>query len=80
MGGAPVHVDEWGGSGPPPDTGWVVQGVFCGQQPYQVLSLCLLGIGVCCLGLLRFQVETNPQRLWVGAGSLAAKEKARYEV
>jgi len=32
------------------------------------------------LGLLRFKVEANPQRLWVGAGSLAAKEKAQYEV
>ena len=58
----------------------VVQGVYCGEQPYRVLAVCLLVIGVCCLGLLRFQVETNPQRLWVGAGSLAAKEKAQYEV
>ena len=57
-----------------------MQGVYCGKQPYKVLALCLLAIGVCCLGLLRFQVETNPQRLWVGSGSLAAKEKAQYEV
>ncbi len=58
----------------------LVQGVYCGEQPYRVLAVCLLVIGVCCLGLLRFKVETNPQRLWVGAGSLAAKEKAQYEV
>lgn len=58
----------------------VLQGVYCGEQPYRVLAVCLLVIGVCCLGLLRFKVETNPQRLWVGAGSLAAKEKAQYEV
>ena len=58
----------------------LLQGVYCGEQPYKVLALCLLVIGVCCLGLLRFQVETDPQRLWVGAGSLAAKEKAQYEV
>ena len=58
----------------------VVQGVYCGEQPCRVLAVCLLVIGVCCLGLLRFKVETNPQRLWVGAGSLAAKEKAQYEV
>ncbi|KAL0026458.1 hypothetical protein WJX77_000502 [Trebouxia sp. C0004] len=54
-------------------------GVYCGEQPYRVLAVCLLVIGVLCLGLLRFKVETNPQRLWVGAGSLAAKEKAQYE-
>ncbi len=58
----------------------VVQGVQCGEQPYRVLAVCLLVVGVCCVGLLRFKVETNPQRLWVGAGSLAAKEKAQYEV
>jgi len=58
----------------------VVQGVYCGEQPYRVLAVCLLVIGMCCLGLLRFKVETNPQRLWVGAGSVAAKEKTQYEV
>ena len=57
-----------------------VQGVYCGEQPYKVLAMCLMVIAVLCLGLLRFQVETDPQRLWVGAGSLAAKEKAQYEV
>jgi Niemann-Pick C1 protein len=34
----------------------------------------------CSLGLLRFRVETDPQRLWVGQGSQAATEKAAYEV
>ena len=58
----------------------MVQGIYCGEQPYKVLAVCLLVIGMCCLGLLRFKVEANPQRLWVGAGSLAAKEKAQYEV
>lgn len=58
----------------------MVQGVFCGEQPYKVLALCALAIGLCCLGLLRFRVQTDPQHLWVGANSLAAKEKAQYEV
>ena len=58
----------------------LMQGVVCGEQPYKVLTVCVLVIGLCCLGLLRFDVETNPQRLWVGSGSLAAKEKAQYEV
>lgn len=56
------------------------QGVYCGEQPYKVIALCALAIAACCLGLLRFQVETDPQRLWVGCGSLAAREKAQYEV
>lgn len=58
----------------------MLQGVYCGEQPYKVIAMCILAIGVCCLGLLRFQVETNPQRLWVGSASLAAREKAQYEV
>jgi hypothetical protein len=35
---------------------------------------------VCALGLLRFRVETDPLRLWVGPTSQAAREKAAYEV
>lgn len=54
--------------------------MYCGKKPYKVIVTCVAVVAVCCLGLLRFQVETNPQRLWVGAGSLAAKEKAQYEV
>ena len=37
-------------------------------------------MAVFALGLLRFRVETDPQRLWVGPSSRAAKEKAAYEV
>ena len=37
-------------------------------------------MAVLVLGLLRFRVETNPQRLWVGPSSQAAQEKATYEV
>ena len=57
-----------------------MQGVYCGEHPYKVIGLCVVAMAVCCLGLLRFQVETDPQRLWVGSGSLAAREKAQYEV
>lgn len=60
--------------------GSMLQGAYCGEQPYKVIAMCILAIGVCCLGLLRFQVETDPQRLWVGSASLAAREKAQYEV
>lgn len=58
----------------------MLQGVYCGKQPYKVIAICIVAIAVCCLGLLRFQVETDPQRLWVGSASLAAREKAQYEV
>ena len=37
-------------------------------------------MAVLALGLLRFRVETDPQRLWVGPTSQAAREKAAYEV
>jgi Niemann-Pick C1 protein len=39
----------------------------------------VLLIGFCLLGLLRFQLETDPQRLWVGPTSQAARDKANYE-
>ena len=57
-----------------------LQGVYCGTHPYKVLLMCGVAIGLCCLGMLRFRVQTDPQHLWVGANSLAAKEKAQYEV
>eukprot|EP00879_Flechtneria_rotunda_P012269 GHRR01012815.1.p1 GENE.GHRR01012815.1~~GHRR01012815.1.p1 ORF type:complete len:1130 (+),score=344.72 GHRR01012815.1:967-4356(+) len=36
-------------------------------------------IGFCLLGLTRFQLETNPEHLWVGPSSRAAQDKANYE-
>lgn len=39
-----------------------------------------LAVVLCALGLLRFQIVTDPERLWVGPKSQAAKEKSDYEV
>lgn len=45
-----------------------------------MLAVAAAAVAVCALGLIRLRVETDPQRLWVGADSQAAREKADYEV
>ncbi|PRW56197.1 Niemann-Pick C1 [Chlorella sorokiniana] len=55
------------------------QGLWCARRPRLVLALSLLAVGACALGLTRFTVMTDPQELWVGPGSQAAREKADYE-
>ncbi len=45
-----------------------------------MLGVALALVLLCCAGWARFRVETDPQRLWVGPGSQAAREKAAYEV
>ena len=58
----------------------MLQGERCARHPWRVLGCALLVILLCCVGWARFRVETDPQRLWVGPGSQAAREKAAYEV
>ncbi|EIE26672.1 multidrug efflux transporter AcrB transmembrane domain-containing protein [Coccomyxa subellipsoidea C-169] len=55
------------------------QGQRCARHPWRVLGFAVLAVLICSLGMLRFRVETDPQRLWVGPTSLAATEKAAYE-
>lgn len=57
-----------------------MQGRFCARLPGLVLAVAAAAAALCALGLIRLRVETDPQRLWVGAGSQAAREKADYEV
>ena len=56
------------------------QGRFCARRPGLVLAGAAAAAALCALGLIALRVETDPQRLWVGAGSQAAREKADYEV
>ncbi|KAL5557719.1 hypothetical protein UlMin_033930 [Ulmus minor] len=56
-----------------------VYGTWVARNP--ILTLCSsLGIVlVLCLGLIRFKVETRPEKLWVGPGSKAAQEKQFFD-
>lgn len=45
-----------------------------------MLAVCALAVVLTALGLLRLRVETDPQRLWVGADSQALAEKRHFEV
>ena len=58
----------------------LLQGVHFARRPWRTVGVAALVMAVCALGLLRFRVETDPQRLWVGPTSQAAQEKAAYEV
>ncbi|KAL1827885.1 hypothetical protein ACET3Z_006297 [Daucus carota] len=54
-------------------------GVWVARNPAIVLCSSLAVVLVLCFGLLRFEVETQPEKLWVGRGSRAAEEKKYFD-
>ncbi|TYH87446.1 hypothetical protein ES332_D01G117000v1 [Gossypium tomentosum] len=54
-------------------------GLWVARHPTLVLSLSVGMVLVLCLGLVRFKVETRPEKLWVGPGSKAAEEKQFFD-
>ncbi|KAF3446900.1 hypothetical protein FNV43_RR12080 [Rhamnella rubrinervis] len=54
-------------------------GTFVARNPIIVLCSSLAIVFVLCLGLIRFKVETRPEKLWVGPGSKAAEEKQYFD-
>ncbi|WOL10757.1 Niemann-Pick C1 protein-like [Canna indica] len=54
-------------------------GVFVTKNPTLVLGLSLVVPLLLCIGLIRFKVETHPEKLWVGPGSKAAEEKLYFD-
>ncbi|GAY49262.1 hypothetical protein CUMW_117840 [Citrus unshiu] len=54
-------------------------GKWVARKPTLVLSLSMALVLLLCLGLIRFEVETRPEKLWVGPGSRAAEEKLFFD-
>ncbi|XP_068639984.1 uncharacterized protein [Aristolochia californica] len=54
-------------------------GTWVARNPALVLCSSLAITLVLCLGLIRFKVETKPEKLWVGSGSRAAEEKKYFD-
>ncbi|XP_057435160.1 uncharacterized protein LOC130727894 isoform X2 [Lotus japonicus] len=54
-------------------------GSLVARHPINVLALTLAIVLLLCLGLIRFKVETRPEKLWVGPGSKAAQEKQFFD-
>ncbi|KAK7386081.1 hypothetical protein VNO78_32169 [Psophocarpus tetragonolobus] len=54
-------------------------GRWVARKPTIVLCSSLGIVVLLCLGLLCFEVETRPEKLWVGPGSKAAKEKDFFD-
>ncbi|CAI9117104.1 OLC1v1018440C1 [Oldenlandia corymbosa var. corymbosa] len=54
-------------------------GTWVARNPILVLCSSLAIVLVLCLGLIRFEVETRPEKLWVGPGSRAAEEKQFFD-
>ncbi|XP_030527101.1 NPC intracellular cholesterol transporter 1 [Rhodamnia argentea] len=54
-------------------------GTWVARNPIFVLSTSLAAVLLLCLGLIRFKVETRPEKLWVGRGSRAAAEKEFFD-
>ncbi|KAI4317035.1 hypothetical protein L6164_024947 [Bauhinia variegata] len=56
-----------------------IYGSYVARNPIMVLSSSLAIVLLLCLGLIRFEVETRPEKLWVGPGSKAAQEKQFFD-
>ncbi|KAK7840310.1 npc intracellular cholesterol transporter 1 [Quercus suber] len=54
-------------------------GIWVARNPTLVLCSSVAIVLLLCLGLFRFQVETRPEKLWVGRGSKAAEEKQFFD-
>ncbi|TKY57553.1 Niemann-Pick C1 protein [Spatholobus suberectus] len=54
-------------------------GRWAARKPTIVLCSSLAIVVLLCLGLLCFEVETRPEKLWVGPGSKAAEEKDFFD-
>ncbi|KAG8632227.1 NPC intracellular cholesterol transporter 1 isoform X1 [Manihot esculenta] len=54
-------------------------GTWVARHPALVLSSSVVVVLLLCLGLIRFKVETRPEKLWVGPGSKAAEEKKFFD-
>ncbi|BBH02663.1 Patched family protein [Prunus dulcis] len=54
-------------------------GTWVARNPVIVLCSSLALVLLLCLGLIRFKVETRPEKLWVGPGSKAAEEKNFFD-
>ncbi|KAI8533267.1 hypothetical protein RHMOL_Rhmol11G0284500 [Rhododendron molle] len=54
-------------------------GTWVARHPCLVLCSSLVVVLILCLGLIRFEVETRPEKLWVGHGSRAAEEKHFFD-
>ncbi|XP_061372781.1 uncharacterized protein LOC133315219 [Gastrolobium bilobum] len=54
-------------------------GSYVARNPIMVLASSLAIVLLLCLGLIRFKVETRPEKLWVGPGSKAAQEKQFFD-
>lgn len=54
-------------------------GIWVARNSTLVLFLSLATVLLLCLGLIRFKVETRPEKLWVGPGSRAAREKQFFD-
>ncbi|PIA46753.1 hypothetical protein AQUCO_01500358v1 [Aquilegia coerulea] len=54
-------------------------GIWVARNPTLVLFSSLAVVLCLCLGLIRFEVETRPEKLWVGHGSKAAEEKRFFD-
>lgn len=54
-------------------------GSWVARNPALVLCSSLAVVVILCVGLIRFEVETRPEKLWVGPGSKAAEEKQFFD-
>jgi len=54
-------------------------GLFVGKYPLPVIFVCAALVAACCVGLINFEVETDPINLWVGPESASNEDKNFFD-
>jgi len=59
--------------------GYYRLGFIVGRYPLTVVSIGSVLVAACCVGLMNFQVETDPIQLWVGPDSASNQDKVFFD-
>jgi len=58
---------------------WQMHGRFIARHPLKVILVSLIFTGCCGLGIMKLEIETVPEKLWVSPTSRAAADKTFFD-
>lgn len=61
------------------DSAFARLGYTAAKFPAITISICVLAVGLLSIGWIKFDIETDPARLWVSPSSAAAQEKTFFD-
>jgi len=58
---------------------WQMHGRFIARHPLKAILVSLICTGCCGLGIMKLEIETVPEKLWVAPTSRAAADKTFFD-